>query len=241
MSHIRLQKGAGKDDLRFAADELAGPDYFRRLSEPAARQIFAGIYQNMALTTEARASKSVLVCAANRREGATTVALGLALAAAEQQTDQVLLLDGNFYAPQICGAFGLLESAGLGDLIAGLANPAAVVRKTPVANLWVMGPGVAHPGQVKSLESPNLQELLQVLAQQFPLVIIDGPALNPYPESVLYAAQAGLTFLVVHSGMTRVPVIKTALAKLAPESCGKVEIILNRRIFYIPGWLYQRL
>ena len=241
MSQIRLQKSAGTDDLRFAADESAIPDHFRRLAEPKARQIFAGIYQNMALTDEAEAPKSVLVCAANRREGATTVALGLALAAAEQQTDPVLLLDGNFHAPQICGAFGLPEAAGLGDLIAGLANPGAVVRKTPVANLWVMGSGVAHPGQVKGLEPPHLQDLLRVLAQQFPLVIIDGPALNPFPESVLYAAQADRTFLVVHSGMTRVPVIKTALAKLAPGVGGKVEIILNRRIFYIPGWIYQRL
>ena len=39
----------------------------------------------------------------------------------------------------------------------------------------------------------------------------------PIPESVLYAAQVDRTFLVVHSGVTRVPVIKTALAKLAPE------------------------
>ncbi|MFI5331751.1 MAG: CpsD/CapB family tyrosine-protein kinase [Desulfobaccales bacterium] len=241
MSQIRPQKTARKDDLRFAADELAIPDHFRRISGPEARQIFAGIYQNMALTAAAKAPKSVLVCAANRQEGATTVAMGLALAAAEQQTDQVLLLDGDFHAPQICGAFGLPEAAGLGDLIAGLANTGAVVRKTPVANLWVMGSGVAHPGQVKSLEPPNLQDLLQVLAQQFPLVIIDGPALNLFPESVLYAPQVDRTFLVVHSGMTRVPVIKTALAKLAPEVGSKVEVILNRRIFYIPGWIYQRL
>ena len=225
----------------FAADELASPHHFSRLFEPEARQIFAGIYQNMALTTEARASKSVLVCAANRREGATTVALGLALATAEQQTEKVLLLDGNFYSPQVCGAFGLPESTGLGDLIAGRINTGAVVRKTPVANLWVMGAGVAHPGHVKSLEPPNLQELLQVLAQQFPLVIIDGPALNPYPESVLYAAQADRTLLVIRSGVTRVPVIKTALAKLAPEVGSKVEIILNRRIFNIPAWIYKRL
>ncbi len=241
MSQIGLQKGAGKDELRFAADESASPDHFRRLAEPAARQIFAGIYQNMALMAEARAAKSILVCAANRREGATTVALGLALAAAEQQTDPVLLLDGNFHAPQICEVFGLAEATGLGDLIAGLVNPMAVVRKTPAANLWVLGAGVAHPGQVKNLEPPNLQDLLQVLAQQFPLVIIDGPALNHYPESVLYAAQTDHTFLVVHSGVTRVPVIKTALAKLAPEVGSKVEIILNRRIFNIPGWIYQRL
>ena len=109
----------------FAADELDSPHHFSRLSDSEARQIFAGIYQNMSLSAEAKAPKSLLVCAAKRQEGATTVALGLALAAAEQQTEPVLLLDGNFHAPRICGAFGLPESSGLGDLIAGRVDPGA--------------------------------------------------------------------------------------------------------------------
>ncbi|MCX5891970.1 MAG: hypothetical protein NTW80_03195, partial [Deltaproteobacteria bacterium] len=67
----------------FAADELDSHRPFSRLAEAEARQIFAGIYQNMALTAADKAPKSILVCAANRQEGASTVALGLALAAAE--------------------------------------------------------------------------------------------------------------------------------------------------------------
>jgi polysaccharide biosynthesis transport protein len=224
-----------------APDVLHDHKAWRRLFAPEGRQIFAGVYQNMALTAADRAPKGLLVCAANRQEGGTTVALGLALAAAAQQTEPVLLIDGNFYTPQICGAFGLPEGTGLGDLIAGRVNAGAVIRKTMVGNLWVMGAGMAHPGHIKRLEPPNLHDLLQELSRQFPLVIIDGPALCAYPESVLYAGQMDRTFLVVHAGVTRVPVVQTALAKLAPEVGSKVEIILNRRIFNIPAWIYKRL
>lgn len=225
----------------FAADVPDNHEAWRRLFEPEARQIFAGLYQNMSLTAADRVPKGLLVCAANRQEGATTVALGLALAAAAQQTEPVLLIDGNFHTPQICLAFGLPEATGLGDLIAGRVNAGVVIKKTMVANLWVMGAGVAHPGHIKSLEPPNLHDLLQELAPQFPLVLIDGPALNVYPESVLYAGQVDRTFLVVQAGLTRVPVVKTALVKLVPKVGDKVEIILNRRVFNIPAWIYKRL
>lgn len=225
----------------FAFEALDNRQLLSRLAEPQSRQIFAGVYHNLALSPEDRAMKSVLICAANRQEGATTVALGLALAAAECQAEKVLLIDGNFHGPRVCGAFGLPESTGLGDLILGRVNPGAVVRPTMIANLWVMGAGVAHLGHLKSLEPPSLRDLLQELAQEFALVIMDGPAINAYPEAVLYAAQADRTFLVVHSGVTRVPVIQTALAKLGMEGGSKVEIILNRRTFSIPAWIYKKL
>lgn len=211
---------------------------FGRLTVAETGQIFAGMYHSISLTGEEQASQSVLICSANRREGATTVALGLALAAAKQ-TQQVLLIDGNVYAPGVCEAFGLPESAGLGDLMAGRINQGEAVRQTRVANLWVMGAGVADLDQIKRLAT--LRALLENLIREYALVILDGPALNAYPESVLYASQVDRVCLVVHSGVTRVPVIKTALAKLPAERADKVEIILNRRVFNIPAWIYNRL
>lgn len=220
----------------FAADQLLG-----RLTAAETRQIFASLYLSILLTGEEQAAQSVLICSANRREGATTVALGLALAAAAQQTQPVLLIDGNFHAPGVCGAFGLPESTGLGDLMAGRVNPGEAVRQTMVPNLWVMGAGVADLGQLKRLEPPKLRALLDNLTREYALVILDGPALNVYPESVLYASQVDRVCLVVHSGVTRVPVIKAALARLPAERANKVEIILNRRVFNIPAWIYKRL
>lgn len=219
----------------FDADEILG-----RLTAAETHQIFAGMYRSISLIGEDQAAQSIMICSANRREGATTVALGLALAAA-QQTQPVLLIDGNVHTPRVCEAFGLSESTGLVDLMAGRVNPNEAVRQTRVANLWVIGAGVADPGQIKRLAPPKLRALLENLTREYALVILDGPALNVYPESVLYASQVDRVCLVVHSGVTRVPVVKAALSRLPSGRATKVEIILNRRVFNIPAWIYKRL
>jgi capsular exopolysaccharide synthesis family protein len=218
------------------------PDHpLSKFNDPRTRQIFAGIYNNILLTSGEKPPQSLLVCAAKPQEGATTVALGLALAAVEQQGQPVLLIDGNFHTPAICGAFGLPESSGLGDLLSGRLNLSDAISQTMVANLLVMGAGVAQQGHVRNLEPPNLRNLLNKLAPDYSLVIVDGPAVNAHLESALYASQVDRTFLVVHSGVTRVPVVKMALAKLSLGKAGQVDLILNRRVFNIPAWLYNRL
>jgi Mrp family chromosome partitioning ATPase len=213
----------------------------KKFNDPRSQQVFAGIYNNLLLSAGDRPIHSLLVCAARPQEGATTVALGLALAAVEQLGQPVLLIDGNFHTPGLCRAFGLAESPGLGELLSGPLNPNGVIRPTRVANLLVMGAGAAQPGQLRNLEPPNLHNLLKNLAPDYSLIIVDGPAINAHPESVLYAAQVDRSFLVVQAGVTRVPVLKTALAKLTLGQAGQVDLILNRRTFDIPAWLYNRL
>jgi len=56
-----------------------------KLYSPEAQQIFANFYDNLMLSPGEAPVKSVLICSADPGEGSTTVALGLALAAAGKQ------------------------------------------------------------------------------------------------------------------------------------------------------------
>ena len=133
-----------------------------KLRLPDTRRVFTSMYNNVLLTTDVAPIKSILVCVADEGEGATTVAVGLALAAAEQQTRPVLLIDGNFRQPGVLAAFG---------------------------------------------------------------------------QKDLYDR----VFLVIHAGETRAPVVTAALSKLAANGCDKGELVLNRRTFPIPPWIYKKL
>jgi len=208
---------------------------------PEVRQVFMGIYNNFLLTSGESRQNSLMVCAASRGEGATTVALGLAIAAAEVQNQPVLLIDGNFSHPLVCGAFGMRELYGFGDFLADRIDVKSAARNTSIPNLQVMGAGVAPLNHVSTLESSAFRDRLDRLAEVYSLIIIDGPPVNLYPESVLYAAHVKRVFLTVYSGVTRVQVVAAALAKLTAGGCDRVELILNRRTFPIPGWFYKRL
>jgi Mrp family chromosome partitioning ATPase len=116
-----------------------------------------------------------------------------------------------------------------------------VVKDTTIPHVQVMGAGVAPLNHVRLLESPAFKDLLDRINAAYPLIIIDGPPINWFPESVLYAAQVDRVFMVVKSGVTRVQVVSAALTRLAVGGCDKVDLILNRRAFPIPSWIYRRL
>lgn len=212
-----------------------------KLYSPEAQQIFANVYDNLMLASKEISIKSVLVCAADPGEGATTVALGLGLAAAAQRDRPILLIDGNFHSPGICQALRLQDLFGLGELITGRVESHQAVIQKASATLHAMGPGIMPSNHFVDLEPPKFTNLLTRLAQDYGLVIVDGPPLKMHPESVLYGSQVDQALLVVYSGVTRVPVLSRAISKLMAGNCKKVDILLNRRIFPIPEWIYNRL
>ncbi|MBU4231471.1 MAG: hypothetical protein KKD99_01105 [Proteobacteria bacterium] len=91
-----------------------------KLRLPDTRRVFASICPNVLLPRDVTCIKSILVCSAEAREGATTVAVGLALAAAEQQTGHVLLMDGNFRRPGVPAALSKLPAHGCDKVELGL-------------------------------------------------------------------------------------------------------------------------
>lgn len=211
-----------------------------KLYSPEAQQIFANVYDNLMLAAGEEAISSVLVCAADPGEGATTVSLGLGLAAVAKQNRPILIIDGNFHDPCICQALGLSDLYGLGELIAGRVESKAVIQKA-ASGLYAIGAGIMHASHIMDLEPPKFYNLLNRLAEDYALVIVDGPPVNVHPESVLYGSQVDQVIQVVYAGVTRVPVLSKALSKLTAGKCKKVDILLNRRIFPIPEWIYSRL
>ena len=215
--------------------------YIGKLYSPEAQQIFANVYDNLMLAAGEEGISSVLTCAAGPGEGATTVALGLGLAAVAKQNRPILIIDGNFHDPCICQALGLTDLYGLGELIAGRVESHQAVIHRAASGLHAIGAGIMHPNHLVDLEPPKFQHLLNRLAADYALVIIDGPPVNTHPESVLYGSQVDQVLQVVYAGVTRVPVLSKALSKLTAGNCKKIDILLNRRIFPIPEWIYSKL
>jgi len=48
----------------------------------------------------------VLVCSASKKEGATTIASGLAIAASQRRAGETLLMDCNYHNPNVLKVFG---------------------------------------------------------------------------------------------------------------------------------------
>ncbi len=207
---------------------------------PEARQAFGTLQDNLLVKWHETDTRRIVVCAAAPGEGASTVALGLAMATARNQQERILLVDGNLHRPCLGGLWPG-EKPGLADFLAGRTTLEAVPQPTSIPNLWVMTVGQDFANYTQHLMATPIRQAFALLSEQFSRLILDGPAVNNYPESPLYAHYADSILLVVAAGRSRAPVVQHALAKFPLNLRERIEVVLNRRIYPIPKVLYEKL
>lgn len=219
----------------------SGSQVLQLVQRPEAQQVFDILQDNLMIRWQETAVRMVTVCATVPGEGATTVALGLALAAARDPQERILLVDGNFHQPNLGRAWQLQESPGLSHYVTGQASLEAVVQATSLANLWVMVSGRDSGSHAKLLDTNFLNQYLAPLTTRFSLVIIDSPAVSNYPEAPVYAHFSDRVLLVVAAGRSRAPVVQFAVGKFPLSLRERIEVVLNRRTYPIPRFIYDRL
>ena len=210
------------------------------IDRPTARRAFGALQDNLLAKWHETDTRRIVVCAATSGEGASTVALGLAVATARNQQERVLLIDGNVHHPCLAELWPG-DRPSLADFLAGQAALESIPQQTPISNLWVLNIGPDFSQYAQHLTAAPLRQAFAQLSQQFSRLIVDGPAVNSYPESPLYAHYADSVLLVVAAGRSRAPVVQHALAKFPLKLREIIEVVLNRRIYPIPKVLYERL
>jgi Mrp family chromosome partitioning ATPase len=182
--------------------------------------------------------RSVQVLGCSRGDGASTAAFNFAASLARDADTQVVLVDADLRAPPAAplrtataGAPALVNLTYVGEARAqetgddGSVHPQAAGReKTDPAVLF---------------QSRRFDMLMVHLTQQFDYLVIDGPPLDEAPESIALSAKVDGVILVIDAQHTR---RKTALrAKARVEEVGGrlLGLVLNRRRYYVPDWLYR--
>ena len=82
---------------------------------------------------------------------------------------------------------------------------------------------------------------LGVMRQLFASVFIDAPALSKSLDGLLAASSADAVILVLAAEETRIPVARNLRDRVAEAGGSIIGLILNRRRYYIPKALYDRL
>jgi capsular exopolysaccharide synthesis family protein len=113
-------------------------------------------------------------------DGKTTVAAGLAIAAA-RAGKRAILVDGDLRRSGVCARLGITEGAGLGAVLAGEQEVADVMTEYPVdapggGQLLVLGAGPPPPNPAALLGSQRMREVVRELETWADLVILDTVA-----------------------------------------------------------------
>lgn len=160
-------------------------------------------------------------------DGKSTVSVNLAVAIAEAG-NPVILLDGDLRRPVIAESLGLVEGAGLTDLLTGRATLDEVSQQTSRApSLTVVGAGSTPPNPSELLGSNTMQQLLDSLRNDY-VVIVDAPPLLPVTDAAVLTANADGALVVITGGKTLDTELAASLAQLEQVNGHVLGVIVNK-------------
>ncbi len=138
--------------------------------------------------------RSLVVTSSRARQGKTTIAWNLAVAAASAGLS-VCLVDADLRRSDLASRYDLLPFPGLAEVVAGAVSfgaAAQTVRLSPEGSsenghgprLTVLAPGAAPPDPSRLLQSPRMAEVLGSLRGHFDLVVIDSPPIAQVADTI---------------------------------------------------------
>ncbi len=174
-----------------------------------------------------RPLSSVAIISPLVADGKTTVAVGLAIAAA-RAGKRAILVDADLRRPQVCTRLGIEPTPGLSAVLAGEKTLSEVMLEYPVpaphgGQLLVLpanlGPLPPNPSAL--LSSQEMKDLLGALERQSDLVIVDTAAALAVSDALpLLQMSSGIMMIVRMNRSSRAAVRR--LQKVIAASHGRV-------------------
>lgn len=188
-----------------------------------------------------RPTNSILVTSANPAEGKSITAANMAVVMA-QAGNRVLLVDADLRRPMQHNIFGLNKNQqGLTSVLLkmiveqrGHASPEDVfellegaIHETEQQELFLLTSGPLPPNPAELVGSTKMDNLLEVLAEYFDVVVVDSPPVLAVTDSVVLSTLVDGTLLVGYSGKTRRNQLEQAALKLKEVNAHIMGLVLN--------------
>ncbi|MFH1481093.1 MAG: polysaccharide biosynthesis tyrosine autokinase [Pseudomonadota bacterium] len=188
-----------------------------------------------------RIIKTILFCSSGKGEGNSTVLLQFAQTLTAEGY-RVLLVDANLRNPTLHRLLRLERENGLTELSSGNGkNVTEVMKETALNNLWVITSGSPYPNPAAIFESDFFDPVIDQMKIQADWVLFDSPSLRSSSDSIALARKVDGVVLVVQAEKTRWEVVQESKARLEKSGGRILGVVLNKRRFQIPGWVYKRL
>lgn len=193
------------------------------LSTEALRSLRTSLHFALA----AGSNRAVAVTSAHPAAGKSFICLNLAYVAADAGL-RVCLVDADLRRGTLRRYFGLpSQHTGLSDYLAGAAPLERVLHPTGIPNFDFIATGRYPPNPSELFMRPSWPAVLEQLAQDFDLIIVDAPPTLMVTDATLIAAATGAVLFVARQGVTHADEIVEAKRSLEQTGVRVTGSILN--------------
>ncbi|HTY35500.1 MAG TPA: CpsD/CapB family tyrosine-protein kinase [Bacteroidota bacterium] len=201
---------------------------------------YQGLKHNLRSLLPETDSKILMFVSSKHGEGTSTVvaAFGTVLA---KSGDNVLLVDANLRKPSLHDLFSVERAGGVNELLLGTTEVKDVTKKTRLRNLSIITGGIPTSNPSLAFNTKNVCHMIDGLKNGTDWILLDAPPVNEFTDAMALCPGIDGTVLVIQAEKTKWEVALRAKQRLADTKTPVVGVVLNRRKYYVPGWLYRRL
>lgn len=188
-----------------------------------------------------KAKRTLLFAGSTPKEGATTIASSFAELLSIQSREKVLLVEMNARRPSLFWKFGLSSENGVTHFFAKQQRLESIVQKTPRGAFDVIHVGEKDPTKIQLYLEIMFPKLIEGALRVYDTVLIDAPPVIGSPETPPLCSFADGVVLVVHCGKTKREIVLRSLNLIGQFDGRVLGVVLNRKKYYIPDFIYRRI
>ncbi len=189
---------------------------------------------HLLLSDPFRSCRSLAVASVAGDDGKTFLAVQVAVAMAQMKSGPVLLIDGDMRVGRLHLLFGNEESGvGLADVLDFRHKfGEAFVMNEKEPNLHLLSAGHLDVSPYELLGDGRFRELLDMLEEQYSLVLVVVPPVAHAAESLVMAASCDSTLLCVRQGETVLAAMEDVFRKLVNTGSSVDGIVVKDIPYY---------
>jgi protein-tyrosine kinase len=170
---------------------------------------------------------SLAIVSTTEREGKSYLAASLALAFS-QMGKRTLLIDGDMRSPRQHILFGLENKTGLSTMLAGRTPIATGALAVGFPHLRILNAGPQPPNPLEILLQPALSNLINQLADDFDVCIVDTPAAQNSSDAQTISQQVGMCLLVARQHYSRLNDLRQTQAQMKTAGAQIIGTVYNK-------------
>ncbi|TFY96874.1 polysaccharide biosynthesis tyrosine autokinase [Ramlibacter rhizophilus] len=194
--------------------------------QDAAVESLRGLRTALQFTMAKNGSNVVLITGPTPGVGKsfTSVNLAAVLGAANRR---VLLIDADLRKGKLNDCFRLPREGGFSDVISHQIAFKDAVHRGVLPNVDLLSTGATVRSPADLLITGSAGPLLNDVALQYDVVIVDAPAVLVASDAAILASLAGTVLLVARSGLTRPRELQETARRLAESGVDSTRVVFN--------------
>jgi len=174
--------------------------------------------------------KKIMVTSCHSSEGKTFLSMNMMRTLAEL-SKKVVLVDADLRCSSIASQYGLrirnAQGAGLSHYLAGMCEAEDILYETNIDYAYIVPMRHEVSNSLSLLNTPCLSRLLNWLANQFDVVLVDAPPVGVIIDAAEIARSCDATLMVVSYNKVRRRELNECRMQIERAGCKVIGTVLN--------------